>query len=191
MSNRTWTGRVFIGVSLDGMIARSDGDIDWLTDPPAGRAHVPGHTGPAAPENYDEFMAATDHIVMGRGTYEKVRTFGEWPYHNKRVVILSTTLPTDNPVGASVVADVDEACRVLEEQGAVSVYVDGGQVVQAFLRAGLIDDMIISTAPVLIGEGLPLFGSLPSDILLTHLGTSYSGTGMTSSRYAVDHPRCQ
>ena len=67
-TGRTWTGKVFIGVSLDGMIARPDGDIGWLTDQPTGRAHAPGHHGPAPPPGYDDFMAGIDHIVMGRRT---------------------------------------------------------------------------------------------------------------------------
>ncbi|PID96182.1 MAG: deaminase [Actinomycetales bacterium] len=187
ITHRTWKGRVFIGVSLDGKIARLDGDIDWLTDQPVGRQHVRGHQGPAAPPGYDDFMAATDHIVMGRATYEKVLTFGEWPYKGQQVVVLSTTLPDEEADNVTVVRTLDEVCELLHSDGASGVYIDGGQVIQFSLREGLVDEITIGVAPVLIGAGIPLFGAIPEDILLTHVGTSYSDSGMTSTRYLVNH----
>ncbi len=188
-THRIWKGRVFIGVSLDGKIARLDGDIDWLTDQPVGRHHVRGHQGPAAPPGYDDFMAATDHIVMGRATYEKVLTFGEWPYNGQQVVVLSTTLSDEEAENVTVVRTLDEVCALLRRQGASGVYIDGGQVIQSSLREGLVDEITIGVAPVLIGAGIPLFGVIPEDILLTHVGTSYSDSGMTSTRYLVNHSR--
>lgn len=181
----TWSGRVFIGVSLDGMIARSDHDIAWLTDPPADPGHVPGHAGPASPPDYDQFMADIDHLVMGRNTYEKVLSFDAWPYDGKSVVVLSGSLHPDADDRITVRDSVESTVELLNERGARGVYVDGGQVVQTFLRHDLIDELVLGVAPVLIGDGIPLFGSLPRDIRLTHLGTSYSDNGMTSTRYAV------
>jgi len=179
---------VFIGVSLDGKIARRDGNIDWLTDQPAGRDHVPGHQGPAAPAGYQDFMAATDHIVMGRATYQKVLSFDiDWPYRDQQVIVLSKALESERSEHITVVRSVGEACQLLNSRDARGVYVDGGQVIQSFLRAGFIDEMIISVAPVIIGDGIPLFGAVPEDILLTHLGSSYNESGMTSSRYAVNY----
>ncbi len=186
-THRNWKGRVFIGVSLDGMIARPDGEIDWLTDPPNGRQHIPGHEGPAAPPGYDEFMAVTDHVVMGRATYEKVLSFGGVPYESKQVIVLSTTMTGEQPAHITVVRTVAEACELLNSRKSEGVYVDGGQVIQAFLREGLIDEMTIGVAPVLIGAGIPLFGAIPKDVLLTHLGTSYNDSGMTSTRYLINH----
>lgn len=184
-TDRTWMGRVFIGVSLDGMIARRGGDIGWLTDQPAGRDHVPGREGPDAPAGYEDFMAGIDHIVMGRGTYDKVLTFGFWPYESKQVIVVSTTLTEVEVEGVQLAGSVGQACGLLDAQDAGGVYVDGGQLIQESLRRDLIDELTISVAPVLIGDGLPLFGSLPGDILLTHVGTSYNDHGMTSSRYLV------
>ncbi len=185
-THRTWKGRVFIGVSLDGKIARLDGDIEWLTDQPVGRHHVRGHQGPAAPPGYDDFMADTDHIVMGRATYEKILTFGYWPYKSKQVIVLSTTLSEDDE-NVTVAHTLGEVCELLSSQDASGVYIDGGQVIQSCLREGLIDEITIGVAPVLIGAGIPLFGAIPEDILLTHVGTSYSDSGMTSTRYLVNH----
>lgn len=131
-------------------------------------------------------MAATDCLVMGRLTYEKILTFGEWPYSEKDVIVLSGTLDdvADKPVVVS--RSIEDTVRLLNERRAQGVYVDGGQVVQAFLRHGLIDELTISTAPVLIGQGIPLFGALTHDVRLTHLGTSSNNAGMVSTRYAVN-----
>lgn len=184
-TQRAWTGKVFIATSLDGLISRADGDISWLTDPPDAD-HVPGEPGSSPPPGYDEFIAGVDHLVMGRGTYEKVLTFGFWPYGKLAVLVLSTTLPSGGADGnVTVLSSLDEVTRTLAANGASGVYVDGGQVIQTFLAHDLIDELTISTAPVLIGGGLPLFGTLDRDIRLTHEGTSTSDSGMTSSRYSV------
>jgi dihydrofolate reductase len=167
-------GSVFVGVSLDGFIARSDGGLDWLM--PEG-VDV-GDTG------YDAFMASVDALVMGRGTYETVLGFGEWPYAGRRVLVLSTTLQTDDDrveVHDSVASVVD----ALRAAGAERVYVDGGRTVQTFLRAGLIADLTLTWVPVLIGEGIPLFGPLDGDVHLNHRSTRVLGGGFVQSTYDV------
>ncbi|CAN5566998.1 dihydrofolate reductase family protein [soil metagenome] len=182
---RRWTGLVFIATSVDGYIARSDGDLEWLTDPPPEHRHVPAHHGDDAPPDYDAFTAEVTHLVMGRGTYETVRTFDTWPYGRFRVVVISTTLPPDGDGRISVVTSIDEACAVLEQEHATAVYVDGGEVVSGFMTAGLIDELTISRAPVVLGDGLPLFHRMPSETRLIHQGTSTTESGMTSTRYRV------
>jgi len=185
MTSHSWQGRVFIACSLDGFIARTDGNLDWLTDPPHDDGHAPGHQGRTPPPDYEEFMAGIDHMVIGRGTYEKVLTFGGWPYAEQHVIALGSTLPRGADSRVTVAHSVEEVLQTLEGRGARAVYLDGGQVIQEFLRRGLVDEMVITTAPVLIGAGIPLFGSLGVDVRLTHLGTSYGDSGMTSSRYRV------
>ncbi len=182
---RGWSGHVFIATSVDGYLARPDGDLDWLTDPPAEEGHAPAHEGEDAPPDYDAFTAQVSHLVMGRGTYEKVLTFDPWPYDRFRVVVLSTRLARGRDDRVTVVASVGEACAVLAEEGAISVYVDGGQIVSAFLAQGLVDELTIARAPVLLGQGLPLFHALPTETRLIHLGTSTTDSGMTSTRYQV------
>lgn len=179
----TWTGRAFIATSLDGFIARGDGDIGWLTDPP-GRRHADiESTRPA--ESWETFFSDVDHVVMGRGTYEKVITFDEWPYAGKAVVVLSTTLPADDG-RVTVVRTLDDACRILADAGARQVYVDGGRVIQTFLERNLIRELTVSRAPVLIGAGLPLFGALGRDVQLTLVGSHATADGMTHATYRVD-----
>lgn len=188
-TRRTWTGHVFIATSADGYIALPDGDLDWLTDPPAEPAHAPAHHGPDAPAGYDDFTADVTHLVMGRGTYDKVNTFDQWPYERFRTVVLSTTLAPDVDGRITVVRSLDQAVALLDRERAGKVYVDGGQLVTAFLAAGLIEELTISRAPVILGAGLPLFHGLPHPVRLAHLGTSTTDTGMTSTRYRVTPAR--
>ncbi|MFC5822496.1 dihydrofolate reductase family protein [Nonomuraea insulae] len=176
-ADRPFKAAVFIGISLDGFIAREDGDLHWLTS-----------RGEAAGDDlgYDAFIGGIDAVVMGRGTYEPGLTYDPWPHEGRHVAVLSTTLEDGADPRVSVYRDLDGLVRGLSERGAKSVYVDGGQVIRAFLRAGLIDEMTITTVPVLIGTGLPLFGPVGGDVPLAHLSTRVFGAGVVQSTYAVD-----
>ena len=174
------SGHVFIATSLDGYIARPDGDIGWLL----------ARDDPNEDHGYDAFIADKDAIVMGRGSYEKVATFDLWPY-DRPVLVLSRRLAgtpvPDRLRGKVRFADLapPEAMRVLAQEGARRVYVDGGQVVQAFLCAGLVEDMVITTVPVLIGSGRPLFGALPADRDLALVASRSFPSGLVQSTYRV------
>jgi len=182
---RTWKSAGFIAASVDGFIALPDGDLTWLTDPPPEPRHVPAWSGSDAPLAYEDFTAGVSHLVMGRGTYEKVLTFGSWPYEKFRVFVLSTTLPEAADPRITVVRAVAEARRLLDREAVTGVYVDGGRVLTDFLRHDLVDELTVTRAPVLLGHGLPLFHELPREIRLIHLGTATSQTGMTNTRYAI------
>jgi dihydrofolate reductase len=184
--SRDWTGRVFIGASLDGFIARPDGDIDWLTEPAPGPRHT-SVTSSTQTAGWDTFFPSVDHLVMGRGTYEKVLAFSEWPYGGKGVIVLSTSLNSDDD-RVTIVRSVDDAVRQLAESQAGQVYVDGGKVIQTFLRENLIDEITIGWAPVLIGRGLPLFGFLDRDIQLSLVASNASDGGMVHATYVVHRP---
>ena len=166
---------VFVGMSVDGFIARRDGRFDFLPDEPE-------------PHGYEEFMASVDTIVMGRNTFELVMSFGSWPYPKaKRVVVLSSRAvelpPNQNVVHLS--GDPNDIVAKLEAMGAKHLYVDGGDTVQRFLRAGQIDRLILTRVPVLIGEGIPIFGALPHDVKLRHAGTRTFPSGLVQSEYEV------
>jgi len=173
MEERNWTGRVFIGMSVDGFIARLDDDIEWLTS----RGEQAGDTG------FESFMATIDHLVMGRGTYDKVLEIGFWPYDGKRILVLSSRLETDDR-RVQVVRSLDGARAVLDAS-AQGVYIDGGQVVRAFMREGLVDEITLTRVPVLIGEGKPLFGALARDVDLRLLDNRTLGGGLVQVRYKV------
>ncbi len=174
------TGHVFIAISLDGFVARKRGDLDWLTKQPTdGEDH-----------GYDAFMASVDGLVMGRVSFQAVLTFGQWPYE-KPVVVMSHTLSQDD-VPPEIRDRVTvtrlgpaEVMKMLDGQGWRRVYVDGGKVVQSFLRNGLIEEMTLTRIPVLIGEGLPLFGALDHDVDCEHLDTRTFPSGLVTSRYRI------
>jgi len=169
---------VFIGTSLDGFIARPNGGLDFL--PPDG----------GEPHGYNEFIASVDAIVIGRNTFETVLTLGPWPYGHKRVVILSSRAIDLSAARGGVVERMAgtpaEIVSRLAASGAHHAYIDGGITIQRFLRAGLIQRLIITRVPVLIGEGIPLFGSLPHDIRLRHIMTNHYPSGFVSSEYEVE-----
>jgi dihydrofolate reductase len=167
---------VFVGTSLDGFIARINGGLDFL--PPGG----------GEPHGYEEFMATVDALVIGRNTYETVLAFDEWPYGKKPVFVLSTRAIEPAPPGAIVEhlsGEPDDIVAKLSARGVRHAYVDGGITVQRFLRAGLIDRLIITRVPVLIGEGIPLFGSLPKDVPLRHVATRQFSSGLVQSEYRI------
>lgn len=166
---------VFVGTSVDGFIARPNGDLDFL---PAGGGE---------PHGYDEFIASVDAIVIGRKTFETVLTFGAWPYGAKRVVVLSSRPLDLSKARGGVIEQMGGPpagiVSRLAASGAHHLYVDGGITIQRFLRAGLIDRLVITRVPVLIGDGIPLFGSLPSDVRLHHVLTRSYQTGLVQSEY--------
>lgn len=182
---RSWSGCVFIGVSLDGFIAKPDGELEWLTGlGPRGHEVDPAGEHPALV--WETFFPGIDTLVMGRTTYDTVAGFDEWPFEGKRVVVLSTTLGADEDGRVTVARSVGEAERLLDELGAQRVYVDGGRSIQSFLRAGLIDELTVSIAPVLIGSGARLFGDLDADVLLRLRGThATSDDGLVRITYDV------
>ncbi|AQG78329.1 dihydrofolate reductase family protein [Spirosoma montaniterrae] len=173
---------VYIATSLDGFIARPDGTLDWLMDE---RYTIPGED-----FGYQLFMDSVDTLVMGRNTYETVLGFDEWPYAGKRVVVLSSGTPAvpDKLRNDVMVLSLPPAgvLDYIAQQGGQHVYIDGGQTIQRFLRDKCIDDLIITRMPVLIGEGIPLFGALAEDVLLSHLETKAFVNGAVQSRYACE-----
>jgi len=174
---------VFIATSFDGFIARSDGDISWLTNP--------SYTIESEDFGFAEFFTQVDTMVMGRKTYETALGFAEWPYLGKRVVVLSHASP-DIPLNLAdsvewMTGTPDEVLSRLEATGAHHVYVDGGQTIQGFLQAGLIDEIIITTIPILLGGGIPLFGSLDHDISLHLVSSRTYPNGFVQTKYKVIH----
>lgn len=175
---------VYIATSLDGFIAREDGNLDWLSGRNGDDA------GSGEDYGYAAFMATVDVLVMGRNTYEKVLTFSNWPYGEKRVVVLSRSLthlaPNLPPQVALRHSEPAVLVADLATEGFEHIYLDGGQLIQAFLRAGLIDELIITTIPVLIGQGIPLFGRLTGDVCLQHRETRIFAAGFIQTRYRVE-----
>ena len=168
---------VFIGTSVDGFIARKNDELDFLPEDGG------------EPHGYNEFIASVDAIVIGRKTFEKVLTFGAWPYGEKRVVVLSSRPIDLSVVRGGVVEQMAgapaEIVSQLAARGVHNLYIDGGVTIQQFLRAGMIQRLIITRVPVLIGEGVPMFGALPHDVRLRHVATRHYPSGLVQSEYEV------
>jgi len=168
---------VFIGTSLDGFIARANGDLDFLPE------------GGGEPHGYNEFIASVDAIVIGRNTFETVLAFEEWPYGKKQVVVLSNRPIDLSAVKGGMVEQMagspTEIVERLAASGAGHLYVDGGITIQGFLRMGLIQRIIVTRVPVLIGSGIPLFGPLLHDIRLHHIQTRAYPSGLVCSEYQI------
>jgi dihydrofolate reductase len=167
---------VFVGTSVDGFIARPNGDLDFLP------------LGGGEPHGYEEFIATVDVIVIGRKTFETVLAMKDWPYGDKRVVVLSHH-PLDLSAAGGVVEQMAgppaEIISKLASSGAQHLYIDGGVTIQEFLREGFIQRLVITRLPVLIGDGVSLFGALPSDIHLRHVATRQYPSGLVQSEYQV------
>lgn len=152
--------KVFIATSLDGYIADSKGVIEWLETFPEINQVDSG---------YSSFMAEVDALVMGRGTFEKVCSFDiDWPYE-KPVYVLSNKLmgiPEEYQGKAELVnGTLSEVLAQIHQKGHGRLYIDGGKTIQSFLKEDLIDEMVITVIPVLLGDGIPLFGSLPKPVI--------------------------
>ena len=168
---------VFCGVSVDGFLARPNHALDFLD------------TGDQEPHGFEEFYASVDVLVIGRNTFEVVLTFGKWVYGKKPVVVLSSRPIDFSSVKDGVVeqmsGDPAEIVARLKARGFKHAYIDGGITIQRFLGAGLIDRLVITRLPVLIGAGIPLFGSVPHDIDLRHVATRCYRGGLVQSEYEV------
>ncbi|HTG74765.1 MAG TPA: dihydrofolate reductase family protein [Terriglobia bacterium] len=170
---------VFVGTSLDGFIARLNGAFDFLS---AG-GEVDGES-----NGYDAFFSTVDAVLMGRNTYEVVLPFAKWPYGTTPVFVLSSRPIPPSP-SAAVVEHISGPPSVVLSQLAgrafQHLYIDGGVTIQKFLRAGLINRIVVTQVPVLIGTGIPLFGALDADIPLEHIATRVLSGGAVQSEYVV------
>jgi dihydrofolate reductase len=168
---------VFIATSLDGFIARENGALDWL----------PGDG--VEDHGYTEFFASVDALVIGRKTFETVLDFDHWPYADKLVVVLTSTPSDFTPPAGSRCEFMNgtprEIVDLLSARGLKHLYIDGGVTIQRFLAARLIQKLIVTRIPVLLGSGIPLFGEIPHDIRLEHVGTRSYPSGLVQSEYAI------
>jgi dihydrofolate reductase len=166
---------VFCGVSVDGFLARPNHGLDFL--------EAGGHE----PHGFKEFYDSVDVVVIGRKTYEVVLTFGKWAYGKKPVVVLSGQPIDFSAVKGGVVSQMSgkpsEIITELKAKRFKHAYIDGGITIQRFLAAGVIDRLVVTRVPVLIGQGIPLFGPVPRDIGLRHVATRTYKGGLVQSEY--------
>ncbi|NER81626.1 MAG: dihydrofolate reductase [Leptolyngbya sp. SIO1D8] len=177
---------VFIATSLDGFIARANGELDWLE---AANAAVPE----GEDCGYAAFWESVDALIMGRKTYDQVLSFGQWPYGNKPVVVLSRQVLKIPDSLVATVSQSSESPQVIYERfakaGAQRLYIDGGVTIQRFLAAGLIHDFTITVIPILLGTGIPLFNDLQQNIALKHIDTKSYPFGFVQLTYEVQEEK--
>lgn len=174
---------VYIAASVDGFIAGPGGDIEWLLRPEYSAAEMLGLT-------YDRFIATVDSLVMGRHSFEKVLTFEGWPYEGTPVVVLTSgdlAIPDELRDKVRVMSGTPrEIVGRLADEGKRHLYIDGGVTIQRFLQAGLIDEITITQIPILLGDGIPLFGSIGVERPLRLIEAVSSDNGFVQVRYEVE-----
>ena len=172
---------VYIAISLDGFIARPDGDVSWLD-----------------PYNEDcgfgEFFNSIDCLVMGRKSFEKVLSFDvDWPYGKKHVVVLSGSgvqIPSElEKTTEQMTGSPADVAAILEKRGFAHLYIDGGSTIRGFLDAGLIDSLVLTRVPIILGSGISLFDGLQSEVGLDHITTRSFDSGLVQSEYRVAHTK--
>ncbi len=169
---------VFIAQSLDGYIAGKKGELDWLHSIPNPEKDDLGFT---------QLMQDVDAIVMGRLTFETVCGFGgEWPY-SKPVFVLSKTLqevPSRFKSKVSLLqGNPSEVLAKVHARKFFRLYIDGGTTIQSFLKEDLIDELRITTIPILLGGGSSLFGDLVSVVDFVHIESKVFLGQLVQSHY--------
>ena len=174
------TGHVMMAMSLDGFVARPDRSLDWLMkQDTTGEDH-----------GFEVFLASVDAIVMGSGSFRTVLEFDNWPYDRPVFVMSESLRDSDIPpklrdtVELSIL-DPRAIMNDLHDRGFRRIYVDGGAVIRSFLKAGLITDMKVTLIPILIGDGIRMFGDLDRDIDLTLEDVKEFASGLVDLRYRL------
>ena len=175
---------VFIGTSLDGYIAREDGDISWLDA--ANMKVTPGED-----FGFNSFLESVDLIIMGRKTFEQVITFDRWQYKDSKMIVLTSKnmqIPErlKKTVTISNTSSPEQLIRELSDQSINHIYADGGIVIQDFLSAGLVDEITVTIVPILIGKGKSFSRLLPKDLFLQHLKTTVYDFGFVQNKYKIN-----
>ncbi len=173
---------VYIATSVDGFIAKPGGDIDWLHRPEYAASEMKGLS-------YENFISTVDALVMGRKTFEKVLSFSSWPYEDTSVIVLSSRelfVPDHLQGKVSVRSGTPEQIvSQLASEGKGHLYIDGGITIQRFLEARLIHEITITQIPILLGEGIPLFGPTGIEQSLCLTEAIASENGFVQVRYEV------
>ncbi len=182
---------VYIATSVDGFIAKKNGDIGWL--------HSSGNTEADMSEctdmGFGEYIASVDCMIMGRSTMDVISSMNltpeQWPYINTRVIVLSRTLKTPPKNLKDLVeiysGDLLELVAQLESEGLTHAYIDGGKTIQSFLDLKLINEMTLTRVPAILGEGIPLFGKSIQNIKLENAKATAFANDCIQVHYKVSY----
>lgn len=172
--------KAYIASSLDGFIAKKDGSVDWL--------HAETYHLENEDFGYDAFMSSIDCIVMGRITFETVLQFDPYPFEHVPVIVVSNNpnYKIESKHQISIFTrPLRELIQFLGSKGYQNVYVDGGKLIQSFLKESMLDAITITQIPILLGNGIPLFGLTDRMIELKHKKTQTFPNGFVQSEYEI------
>lgn len=171
---------VFIATSIDGYIAKKNDDIDWLTtfSPPTEESEDKDC-------GFSKFFSGIDVLIMGRNTYDVVSHFTPWPYEGKRVIVLSSTLTSVCKQAELYKGDIAELIKKLSSEDVKHIYIDGGATISQFLNLKLINQMIISIIPVVLGSGIPLFSKMDNDNWFRLISSNVFSNGLVQLKYEM------
>ena len=181
----------FIATSADGYIATQDGDVDWLES--AGNSQV--DMGQYSDMGFNDYIASVDCMIIGRKSMEKISSFNltpdQWPYGDTRIIVLSKTIKEapNNLTGKVEIysGDIPALIMQLESEGFSHAYIDGGTAITSFINLQLINEMTITQAPILLGEGTPLFGKFFKQINLSHAHATAYPNDFIQIKYRVNY----
>ena len=167
----------YVASSLDGYIAKEDGDVSWLEELNISMEDA----------GYDEFYSTVNALVMGRKTYEIIVSFGQWPYGEKPVWVCSSNKIT--AIEGCSLQDgntPEEVCKAANEMNIKHLWlVGGGSLASSFVESNLLTNISLSLMPILLGSGIKLFGDLPSPIRINKESEKTHESGMVQLEYSI------
>ena len=169
---------LYVAASLDGFIARRDGDVSWLD------AYQSPDFG------YERFLEGAGSVVMGSRTYEKIPSLGDWPYGTRKTYV-ATGRELQTMAGASIEFTGDELPEVIrkakEAAGGKAVYVvGGGRLTTSLLSQGLLDEISLFVIPTILGEGIPLFNGVSAPLAARFVQSIPYRNGVVLLQYGVN-----
>ncbi|EWH08818.1 dihydrofolate reductase [Catenovulum agarivorans DS-2] len=182
---------VYIATSADGYIATLNGDVSWLHKAGDSKADMSNNSD----MGFNNFISSVDCMIMGRKCMEAISSFNlspeQWPYGNIKIYVLSKTL-TAPPANLQhrveiFTGEIASLIEQLEQQGFKHAYIDGGATITSFLQLKLINEMTITKAPIILGEGIPLFGNLDNPVKLVEAKAVTFPNDFVQIKYGVSY----
>lgn len=144
---------LYIASSLDGYVAREKGNIDWLPQMDT--------------SEYDKFYQTIDVVIMGKTTYDQVLTFGEYPYKDKKSYVFTRNQNSVKDENVEFTSSIDEFVKDILPNLDENIWlVGGGQIISTFVNHGIIDEIILSIVPIILGKGIPLLRNIQKETKL-------------------------
>lgn len=172
---------VFIATSIDGYIAKKDDGLDWL------ETFSSPLESPNEDYGFKEFLNQVDALVMGSNTYKIAASANNWPYEGKRVIVLSSTLSSVCDKAEIYSGNLHQLTKKLYSEGIKHIYVDGGKTISQFLNENLVDEIILSIIPVILGTGIPLFNKIQHETWCRLVSTKAYSNGLVQLRYEIKY----